>query len=219
MQLKWFETTIEKGSPLMEKIKSHSFVKELGDGSLEAEQFHFYMHQDSYYLDAYGKVLSSISTQLKDSDDSLDFMNFATGTIEVEKALHSEFIKEFKGFDQPEKSPTCSLYTGFLTEVNRFDSIEVSLASVLPCFWIYKEVGDHLLSIANTKDNPYQKWMDTYGGEDFANSVNRAIEITECYAQKTTVEVRKEMTKAFLKTAQMEWMFWDSAYRLEKWAV
>ena len=219
MELKWFETTKEKVSHLMEKIKSHAFIKELSDGSLDGKRFHFYMHQDSYYLNSYGKVLAGISTQLKNPDCALDFMSFATGTIEVEKALHEDFIETLKGFEQPEKSPTCALYTGFLTEVNQFDSIEVSLAAVLPCFWIYKEVGDYLLSIANTNNNPYQKWMDTYGGEDFANSVARAIEITEHYAKDTTPEVREEMTKAFLKTAQMEWMFWDSAYRLEKWPV
>ncbi len=217
MELKWFETTKEKVSPLMDKIKSHAFIKELSDGSLDAKRFHFYMHQDSYYLNAYGKVLASISTQLKKSDYALDFIGFATGTIEVEKALHKDFIEALIGFEQPEKSPTCALYTGFLTEVNQFDTIEVSLAAVLPCFWIYKEVGDYLLSIANTDHNPYQKWIDTYGGEDFANSVERAIEVTEHYAKNTTAKVRGEMTSAFLKTAQMEWMFWDSAYRLEKW--
>ena len=219
MDTKWFETSKEKVSPIMDKIKSHAFIKELSDGSLDAERFHFYIHQDSYYLNVYGKVLANISTQLKNSDYALDFMGFATGTIVVEKALHKDFIKALKGFEQPEKSPTCALYTGFLTEVNQFDSIEVSLAAVLPCFWIYKEVGDYLLTIADTNNNPYQKWMDTYGGEDFAHSVERAIEITEHYAKNTTPEVREAMTKAFMKTAQMEWMFWDSAYRLEKWPV
>lgn len=219
MELEWFKATKEEVSPLMDKIKSHAFIKELSDGSLDAERFHFYMHQDSYYLSSYGKVLASISAQLKNPDYALDFMGFATGTIEVEKALHKDFIEEMKGFDKPEKSPTCALYTGFLNEVVQFDSIEVSLAAVLPCFWIYKEVGDYLLSIANTKNNPYQKWMDTYGGEGFASSVERAIEITEYYAKNTTPEVREAMSKAFLKTAQMEWMFWDSAHRLEKWPV
>lgn len=219
MSKTWFKNTIEKVDPVMDRIKNHPFIEDLSKGTLDPERFHFYMHQDSYYLNGYGKVLATISTRLKNSDYSLDFLGFATGTIEVEKTLHKDFIEQFQGFDQPEKSPTCTLYTGFLTEIDQTESIELSLAAVLPCFWIYKEVGDYLLSIANTTDNPYQKWMDTYGGESFANSVKRAIEITEYYAEKTTPEVRTEMTSAFLKTSQMEWMFWDSAYRLEKWPV
>jgi thiaminase/transcriptional activator TenA len=219
MNYKWFPKTIDLVHPLMNQIKNHAFIKELSEGTLSAERFHFYMHQDAFYLTIYGKVLGNIATQLKDPDHSLDYMSFANGTIEVEKALHKEFISQLGGFKPPEKSPTCSLYTGFLTEVYQYDSIEVSLSAVLPCFWIYKEVGDYLLSIANTNNNPYQKWMDTYGGEDFSNSVDRAIEITEYYAQNTTSKVREEMTQAFLKTAQLEWMFWDSAYRKEKWPV
>lgn len=219
MNYKWFSKTTDLVHPLMDKIKNHAFIKELSEGTLSAEQFHFYMHQDSFYLSIYGKVLGNIATQLKDPDHSLDYMSFANGTIEVEKNLHKEFISQLKGFKAPEKSPTCCLYTGFLTEVYQYDSIEVSLSAVLPCFWIYKEVGDYLLSIANTNNNPYQKWMDTYGGEDFSKSVDRAIEITEYYAENTTPKVREEMTQAFLKTAQLEWMFWDSAYRKEKWPV
>ncbi len=219
MKQSWFDGVVEQVSPIMKAIQQHEFIKKLSNGSLSKKRFQFYIHQDTYYLNTYGKVLASISTQLKDPEQSSDFMRFANETIAVEKILHKEFAEELKAFEIPEKSPTCHLYTGFLAEVFEYDAIEISLAAVLPCFWIYKEVGDYLLSITETSENPYHKWIATYGGEDFANSVKRAIEITEHYAQKTTPEVRSQMTKAFMKTAQMEWMFWDSAYQLEKWPV
>ncbi|WP_019039066.1 thiaminase II [Psychroflexus tropicus] len=215
----WFDSVVKDVAPIMKEIKTHPFITELSDGTLDPKNFHFYMHQDSYYLYSYGKVLASIATRLKEPDYSLNFMSFSTGTIEVEKALHKDFIADFPDLDPPEKSPTCALYTGFLTEVFEYDSIEVSLAAVLPCFWIYKEVGDYLLKTTTRSNHPYQKWIDTYGGEDFATSVERAIEITEVYAQNSTEEIRKQMTKVFLKTAQLEWMFWDSAYRREQWPI
>lgn len=219
MELKWFEGVVKQVKPIMGAIQKHDFIKELSKGTLSKDKFHFYIHQDTFYLNTYGKVLASISTQLKDPEQTSDFMRFANETIAVEKILHREFAEELKGFKIPEKSPTCHLYTGFLSEVFEYDSIEVSLAAVLPCFWIYKEVGDYLLSISEISNNPYQKWIATYGSEDFANSVKRAIKITEYYAQKTTQEVRTQMATAFLKTAKMEWMFWDSAYKQEKWPV
>lgn len=219
MENTWFQTVVKKVSPLMEEIKTHPFIFHLSDGSLDPKQFHYYMHQDSYYLNAYGKVLASISTRFKNPEHALKFMGFATGTIEVEKALHEDFINQLKEFSKPVKSPTCSLYTGYLSEVNQFHSLEVALGAVLPCFWIYKEVGDYLLEISELSENPYKKWINTYGGEDFATSVSQAIEITESFAQATSQDVRAEMTKAFLKTSKMEWMFWDSAYRMEQWPV
>lgn len=219
MVLKWFHDAVEKVAPTMQAIQQHKFIKELSDGALGKEQFHFYIHQDSYYLNTYGKVLASISTQLNDVRQAADFMQFASETIAVEKAIHQEFAEELAGFETPQKSPTCMLYTGYLAEVFTYHSIEVSLASVLPCFWIYKEVGEYILSQVDLEHHPFQKWIATYGGEDFANAVRRATEITEYHAEKSSSHVKKQMTEAFLKTAQMEWMFWDSAYQLEKWPV
>ena len=219
MHYHWFSRAVEKVAPIMEAIRQHDFIEELGNGELTKKQFHFYIHQDTYYLSTYGKVLASLSTRLKDVEHASDFLNFANDTIAVEKILHQEFAEELNAFEKPKKSPTCSLYTGFLSEVLTYDSVEVSLAAVLPCFWIYKEVGDYLLTKATLENNPYQKWIATYGGEDFANAVRRATEITESYAQNSNDEMKKEMTKVFLKTAQMEWMFWDSAYKLEKWPL
>ncbi|MCH8534379.1 MAG: TenA family protein [Flavobacteriaceae bacterium] len=219
MHYQWFKQVIDKVAPIVEAIENQNFIKELCEGNLSKERFHFYIHQDSYYLNTYGKVLASISTQLSNQEHASDFMQFANETIAVEKILHQEFAEELNNYPAPEKSPTCNLYTGYLSEVFTYQSVEVSLAAVLPCFWIYKEVGDYLLNKVELENHPYKKWIATYGGEDFANAVRRATEITEYYAQNTTEKVREEMTQAFLKTAQMEWMFWNSAYKLEKWPV
>ncbi len=219
MNYRWFTQAIEKVAPVLKAIEDHAFIKELSSGDLSKERFHFYIHQDTFYLNTYGKVLANLSTQLKDPEHASDFLQFANDTIAVEKILHQEFAEELNAFETPKKSPTCSLYTGFLSEVLTYESIEVSLAAVLPCFWIYKEVGDYLLAKVELDQHPYQKWITTYGGEDFANAVRRATEITEYYSQNTNEEIKEQMTKAFLKTAQMEWMFWNSAYQLEKWPI
>jgi thiaminase/transcriptional activator TenA len=38
-------------------------------------------------------------------------------------------------------------------------------------------------------------------------------------AAGATPAVREQMLKAFVRASQLEWMFWDSAYRLEIWPV
>jgi thiaminase/transcriptional activator TenA len=71
----------------------------------------------------------------------------------------------------------------------------------------------------NKDDNAYQAWIDTYAGEEFATSVAKAIEITNKYAARASAENLKLMEEVFLKTSRLEWMFWDSAYKQEKWAL
>jgi thiaminase/transcriptional activator TenA len=100
-----------------------------------------------------------------------------------------------------------------------FRPLEIAMASLLPCFWIYKEVGDYILAKAKTEANPYQSWIDTYGGEEYASSVTLAVNLTDKLAQGVTESLKEEMTQSFVLTSKMEWMFWDSAYKLEKWPV
>ena len=98
--------------------------------------------------------------------------------------------------------------------------LEEGLAAVLPCFTIYKQIGDFILNNqTNQKSNPYQNWINTYGGEEFENSVSKAIEITNKYATHASTELRSRMNLAFEKASKLEWMFWDSAYKQEVWKV
>ena len=68
-------------------------------------------------------------------------------------------------------------------------------------------------------DNPYSKWIETYADESFALSTSRAIDICDQLAATTTEVIRNKMTEAFVMATKMEWMFWDSAYNLEKWKI
>lgn len=95
----------------------------------------------------------------------------------------------------------------------------MAVAAVLPCFTIYKEVGDYILKHQSKGENPYQDWIDTYGGEDFAKAVELAENIADELAAGASEESRAKMTEAYLMASKMEWMFWDSAYRMEAWPV
>jgi thiaminase/transcriptional activator TenA len=94
----------------------------------------------------------------------------------------------------------------------------VVLGALLPCFWIYAEVGRdiHARAAAN---NPYQAWIDTYAGEEFHAAVRAMIEATDEAAAGASPGLQARMHAAYTRAAQLEWMFWDSAYRLEQWLV
>jgi thiaminase/transcriptional activator TenA len=94
----------------------------------------------------------------------------------------------------------------------------VSVAALLPCFWIYWEVGTHLMNTA-VPDNPYQPWIDTYADAAFAEGVRKVIAITDRLGADATAGRAEEMLAAFVRASQLEWMFWESAYRLEAWPI
>jgi thiaminase/transcriptional activator TenA len=188
------------------------------EGSLSEERFQFYIHQDVLYLAAYKKVLAMVGLKCTQASEMQFFLDAATEVVAVENEMHQLFLKNELTTKEP--SPSCELYTSYLTKMAGNFSVEEGLAAVLPCFTIYKEIGAYILANQkNKKDNPYQNWIQTYGGEEFSKSVTQAIQITNNYALKASDETVQKMNNAFEKSSKLEWMFWESAYKKEQWKI
>ena len=205
---------------IYQAILKMPFIKELETGSLDRQIFQHYMIQDSIYLGEFARVLAIMSAKAPNADVQLQFADSVREAIIVERGLHENFFAEF-GIElqdalATEPSPTCLNYTNFLIATAYRYDFTITIAAVLPCFWIYLEVGKHIYQQANSQANPYQKWIDTYVDENFASSVNNVIQVADQEAQKASVKELIIMNKVFYRASQFEWMFWDSAYRLEK---
>jgi thiaminase/transcriptional activator TenA len=216
--MKWSEKAWVSIEPIYRKTVELPFIKELMAGTLEREKFVFYIQQDSLYLSDYGKALMAVAAKLTEPKHVEAFIGFAGESIQVENELHKMLFAEFQADRQQTPSPSCLLYTSFLLR-QLCEPVEVMAAAVLPCFRIYKEVGDYILSHQTKGDNPYQAWIDAYGGEEFTESVKKACGICDDLAEKCTPEQQHRMTDAFIACSKMEWMFWDSAYNLEQWKI
>jgi thiaminase (transcriptional activator TenA) len=209
-------------APLYARILALPFNKELAAGTLSRERFTFYMLQDAHYLSYFAKALAVTAARAPDADALIQLAGSAREAVVVERALHEGFFRDF-GISPDEAaatppSPTCAHYTHYLLALAHNAPYEVSVAALLPCFWIYWEVGKHLLEGARP-GNPYQAWIDTYADEDFATGVRKVIALSDEIAAATTPAMRERMHEAFRRAAQLEWMFWDSAYRRESWPV
>lgn len=217
--MNWSQKTWNECLPIFNKTLEHPFIQELMNGTLAKEKFEFYIRQDALYLAEYRKALLGIAGKLDSLKHSEAFSRFANDTMVVENELHESFFKLFETKDPIEATPSCLLYTSYLSSLLGEKPVFVAAAGILPCFWIYKEVGDYILANASTEGNPYEAWIKTYGGEEYTQAVNEAIAITDEIANACSPSQQAEMTKVFLMTSRMEWLFWDGAYRLEEWQV
>ena len=214
----WYEKTREKTEHIFHAIIKHDFVIDLMQATLDKDIFGFYVNQDSLYLSEYKKSLVTVGTKCHRHEETQFFYEAATGIIQVEDSLHKTFLEE--QYKNPTPSPTCELYNSYLARIVNNESVEVGIAAVLPCFTIYKEVGDFILRMqGNRGSNAYQSWIDTYASDEFAAAVEKAIEIANTYALTAAPENLVKMEEAFIKTSQLEWMFWDSAHKQEQWKI
>ena len=186
-------------APVYEAIISHPFLRELTDGTLARASFVFYMKQDALYLQDFSRALALAGVRSPSIPEMQRFFAFASGVVVVERALHESYFKEFGVILDVDKAPACFAYAHFLLSTASTRSYPESLAALLPCFWIYREVGNSIYHRAEggLATNPYARWIETYAGDEFNEHVNEAIEIVESVARDASEGDRAGMRRAF----------------------
>ncbi len=215
--MKWSDNAWQNITPVYESILQMPFIQELTNGTLPLEKFQFYLMQDSLYLEHFGRALAIVGARANAIPDMLAFFRFAETTIIVENALHESYFKDFGVDTKDNIQPACHHYAHFLKSTCALDAVEIGMAAVLPCFWIYKAVGDYIYGHQQKENNPYQKWIDTYAGEEFGAAVQAAIDICDRNAAQTTEAIRAKMTEAFAASSRLEYDFWEAAYINRRW--
>jgi thiaminase (transcriptional activator TenA) len=212
----------QRTARLRAAIDALPFNTELAAGTLSRERFQGYIVQDALYLGQYSRVLALAGVKGPDGATLQAFGRCALEAVAVERALHERYLQDF-GIDpvrltDSEPSPDCLGYTSFLLATAYHDPWEVLVAALLPCFWIYWDVGSRIAKRA-APDNPYRAWIDTYADEGFGEAVRMVIGITDRAASATTSAVQARMMTAFVRCTQYEWLFWDGAYQQRSWPV
>jgi thiaminase/transcriptional activator TenA len=208
--------------PVHEAILRHPFLTGLTDGTLPPEAFARYVVQDAIYLRDYARALALCGARAPDVDGLRMFCRHAAEAIDVERDLHGRLLAEL-GLDPAavasvEPSPTCLAYTSFLLQACTVRERHEAVAAVLPCYWIYWEVGRELVA-AGSPDPRYRIWIDTYAGEEFGDAVRGVLAATDAITAALTPEAMASAMRHALTAARYEWMFWDSAHRGEVWPV
>lgn len=211
-----------RNSALYASMCDMPFNAELRDGVLGIERFRHYMVQDAKYLLSFSQALALAAVKADEPARIEQFSRAATEAIVVERALHARYFRLF-GIDEDTiartpMTPACHHYTSFLLASGFRQPLAIHLAALLPCSWVYREVGRHIASQARN-NNPYTAWIETYAGEDFALAVDAMIESTDEVAAAADPATVTAMHGAFTLAMQLEWMFWDSAYHLNRWPV
>src|SRR3954469_18974489 len=212
----------QQNAKTYELILTMPFNAELAAGVLSEARFRHYITQDAHYLVGFGRALALVAAKAPTPDRIVQFAKAAEAAVVVERALHGSFFEQFgitpETFAQTPLSPACHHYVSYLLATAYAEPYEVLLGALLPCFWIYAEVGRDIHAWA-APGNPYRAWIDTYAGDEFHAAVRATIAATEEVAAPASPALRERMHAAFARATQLEWIFWDSAYRLEKWPV
>ena len=203
------------------EIDDLPFIRALADGTLEREPFVSYLAQDALYLREYARVLAEAARLAPTSDEQAFWANAAHGSIVGELELHASWLTPDDGVSAAtfaaDAAPVTRAYLDHLRSV-AFGGDEAELiAALLPCFWIYTDLGRRLHAgefgeYARDPRHPYASWLTTYADPAFEDATSQAIDIVMRRAVAVDPTRRDRMRRAFEASARYERAFFAAPH-------
>ncbi len=196
----------------------HPFVRGLGDGTLPAQAFRRYLTQDYVFLVHFARAWAMAVVKA----DSPDEMRLAASTVHAlldeEMALHVRTCAGW-GIDEaalhttPE-APANLAYTRFVIDAGVSGDLLDLLVALAPCVFGYGEIGRRLAA-APAAANPYQEWIETYGGDEYQQACERVGRLLDSVASRRVgVELSasprwSSLRRTFTTACELEAAFWS----------
>ena len=203
---------------------AHPFLVALGDGTLPAETFQFYILQDARFLIELGKTFGFAATKTNDRERAKVIAERLINTVNAERGLHERYAARFGMTPQDmaavPMAPTNYAYTSHLMRVGAMGTLAETLTAMLPCAWIYSVVGQHFTAQGEPPGaHPYRDWLLTYANVEFAWVSAWMRGVIDDEASRLDDAGRTRVREIFRISSRYEYMFWHMAWTHEAWPV
>ncbi|MEN5075639.1 bifunctional hydroxymethylpyrimidine kinase/phosphomethylpyrimidine kinase, partial [Isoptericola cucumis] len=205
----------DEAAGLRAQIDALPFVRALADGTLPEHAFRYYLQQDALYLREYARALARAAELAPTRAEQAFWAGGAHGALVTELDLHTSWLCGEPGGEPGGElpdvpaSPTTRAYLDHLRAAG--SDYATLVAAVLPCYWIYQDVGERLAA-GNHDAHPYRAWLGTYADDEFAAATRQAVAVLERVAADATGEQRHRMAEAFARACRHEVAFFDQAH-------
>ncbi|MGO3089820.1 MAG: bifunctional hydroxymethylpyrimidine kinase/phosphomethylpyrimidine kinase [Galactobacter sp.] len=210
----WTQALWRAGSEITRGIHEGDFVSQLVSGTLPQDAFEFYLAQDALYLATYSRALALVAATAQDAAEGAFW---ASGSAEAhlnEAELHRTWLgTRGDAAPKPSASRITSAYVDFLLARAATDGHTVGAAAVLPCYWLYAEVGAALPEVPGS--HSYAAWLSTYSDPEFMESTRTAVEHVERLLAAASPAERATAARAYLTACWHEAEFFDQTLRVD----
>ena len=205
-------------SSLWRDMTNHSFVDEMGEGTLPAVKFRRYFLQDYVFVNDLVALTAQAIAKSPNLKVASLFNDFLTGILDPENDL---FLRAFDELGASEKeytsvraTPTTRAFGDFIVRTaleGDFDDIAVLLYVTEGT---YLEWGTRLLKDRTNLDIPsYREWIDLHGPKVLGD----LVQWLEDYIDNTAQISEDRADYIFHMSLRYEYLFWEAAYEGEGW--
>ena len=209
----------EAAAPIWAKCLAHPFVAGIGDGSLPAEKFRYFMLQDYLYLFDYARVFALGVVKARDPELMRAFAANVDATLNGEMNLHRAYMKRLGITEEQVLSVRPALdnlsYTNYMLSVAHTGTTAEIVAAILACSWSYAEIGQTLAKVPGALGHPfYGEWIASYAGEECAAVNAGLIDLMNRLARDAGPEQLQRLEDIFCNCSRYELGFWDMAWEM-----
>lgn len=203
--------------PLLQEIITDDFNQAMLDESLSLQRYSYYCVQDQLYLEQYARALAMIAARCDKPLHVRTFLGFAYEAVDQEQALHVRHLNQHPNlaqtFFKQGMNATCQAYTDFLLKQTATESVAVAIAAVLPCFYIYQQVGQSMRQSSRYHDqHRYGDWIQVYASEEFTNATDQAFAVLVDYLGD---DQHAAVHQTFMQATAFEQAFWRACWKFD----
>jgi thiaminase/transcriptional activator TenA len=214
----------QQAATIRQQVFQHPFVTGIGDGTLPLAAFRYYMCQDYVFLIDYSRVLALAVARAPDLDTMGRFAALLHETLNTEMALHRSFAAKFgisiSELEATQAAPGTRSYTQHLLTTAYSGACSDIVAAILPCMWDYSDIGQRLAAQGMPAAQPlYGEWIQMYASPAFSALATWLRHLLDRLTASATTAEQERLTRLFLDSCRYEYLFWDMAYRQERWPV
>lgn len=204
---------------LWHKMVTHPFVEEMGDGSLPVEKFRAYFLQDYVFVRDLVSMTALGVSKAPDFRSASRLNQFLTGILDPENDL---FLRAFESlgvseaeYSSASASPTTQAFGDFMMRV----ALEGDFEDIVTVLYVteatYLDWATRLIEADKRPGNPvYQEWIDIHGPDVLGELVGWM----GSHLDAAVVGDRRSRIEGIFTTAlRYEYLFWEAAYRGERW--
>lgn len=204
--------------PLWEKTVTHPVVIKLGNCTLAAEKFSVYFQLDHLFLRDCIALMCSGVLKAPDFASAHPLAAFIHLPLSGEEGLFQQYFRDTGRSQQQinglKHLPTPLGYSEFLRNVSTNGSFIEIITPLLAIEWPYLDWAKRLGAAGKSPANKYYPtWIDIHAGKELDDFVSWMLSVLDIAIVDST-DVLKEL---FLTTVRYEYLFWEIAYRGEKW--
>ncbi|WP_278929838.1 TenA family protein [Pseudomonas qingdaonensis] len=193
----------------------HSFVRQMGQGSLPETAFRTYLVQDYLFLIQFARAWALAAYKSRRPSD-IRAAQAGLAAILDETDLHVRLCARW-GLSKadieaaPEHQATVA-YTRFVLDCGAAGDLLDLHVALSPCVIGYAEIGRALSpdGVAALGDHPYREWIGEYAGEGYQGVAAAArLHLDELAARSMTEQRFTDLVAIFAQASRLEADFWQ----------